>query len=154
MTRERFPRLDHVALCPADIDASLLFYCDGLGLDLVFDAVIPFDLEPLLGIHTESARTIFLGDREDENAPSVELLGLTPSDIASQPPVAPGARRGLYLISFVLPVQETLDRLERIGLGGTPRVMRPPSGNLAATVVDPDGVLVEILDRKVSLRPS
>lgn len=152
MSRERFPRLDHVCLCPADIDVSLLFYCEGLGLDLIFDTVIPFDLEGLLGIHTESARTIFLGDKDDESAPSVELLGLTPSDIAQQPPVTAGAHRGLYLMSFVLPVQETLDRLARVGLGGTPRIMRPPSGNLAATVIDPDGVLVEILDQPVSLR--
>lgn len=148
------PRLDHVGLCPADFSASLAFYRDGLGLELIFDAVIPFDLEPLLGVKTESARTIFLGDREDESAPSVELLGLTPSDIADQPPIAPGARRGLYLISFVLPVQETLDRLAGLGLGGEPRVMKVPSGNLSATVTDPDGVLVEILDKAVSLRSS
>ena len=149
-----FPRLDHVALCPADFEQSLAFYRDGLGLQIIFDAVIPFDLEPLLGIKTESARTIFLGSIDDAIPATVELLGLTPSDIDQQPPVAQGARRGLYLISFVLPVQETLDRLATLGLGGKPRIMRPPSGNLSATVTDPDGVLVEMLDRPVSLRPS
>lgn len=149
-----FPRLDHVGLCPADFEASLRFYRDGLGLELIFDAVIPFDLEPLLGVRTESARTIFLGNKDDLIPATVELLGLSPSDVDKQPPVPAGPRRGLYLISFVLPVQETLDRLASLGLGGTPRVMATPSGNLSATVTDPDGVLVEVLDRPVSLRKS
>lgn len=148
-----FPRLDHVGLCPADFERSLAFYRDGLGLQVIFDAVIPFDLEPLLGVKTESARTIFLGSLDDAIPSTVELLGLTPSDIEQQPSVPEGPRRGLYLISFVLPVQATLERLASLGLGGTPRIMRPPSGNLSATVTDPDGVLVEMLDKPVSLRP-
>jgi glyoxylase I family protein len=149
-----FPRFDHVGLAPADFEESLRFYRDGLGLEVLFDVVIPFDLEPLLGFTTTDARTLFLGNPDDDVSSSVELLGVTPSDVDKQPPVPEGIRRGLYLISFVLPVQDTLDRLASLGLGGEPHVMRPPSGNLSATVRDPDGVVVEILDRPVSFRKS
>jgi hypothetical protein len=48
-------------------------------------------------------------------------------------------------------VREVLDRLAALGVGGPPRVMPTPAGGLAATVIDPDGVLVELLDRAVSL---
>src|ERR1700710_3084488 len=111
-----FPRLDHVGICPADFEESLRFYRDGLGLEVLFDVVIPFDLEPLLGVKTTSARTLFLGNPDDSEVACVELVGLTPSDIAAQPPTPFGPRRGLYLISLVLPVQETLDRLAGLGL--------------------------------------
>jgi glyoxylase I family protein len=44
-----------------------------------------------------------------------------------------------------------LDRLASLGVGGEPRIMPTPGGGLAATVVDPDGVVVELLDQAVSL---
>jgi hypothetical protein len=69
------------------------------------------------------------------------------------PDGAPGAglpHRGAFLISLVVPVEETLERLAVMGLGGTPYGMPTPGGP-AAVVVDPDGVMVELLSRAPSL---
>lgn len=143
-------QLHHAALCPADLDASLRFYVDGLGLDLLVDVTMPVDLDPLLGVSTEKVRTVFLGSRERADAGTLELLDLgTGHD--REPPHAGRPQRGLFLLSFQLPVEESLARLASLGLGGTPRRMTAPSGALAATVVDPDGVVVELLDQPLTL---
>lgn len=57
--------------------------------------------------------------------------------------------RGALLLSFVVPAEETLVRLAAMQLGGTPYRM-PTPGGAAAVVVDPDGVMVELLDRAPS----
>jgi hypothetical protein len=51
-------------------------------------------------------------------------------------------------LSFHVEVAEVLARLADLGLGGTPRTM-PTPGGITATVVDPDGVTVELLSRPV-----
>jgi glyoxylase I family protein len=141
--------MDHVGLCPADMDAALRFYVDGIGLEVIFDVKLRGDHHDLLGLHTEKLRTIFLGDPADRGSSRLELLKLD-----GQPPAeAPRTgypQRGLTLISFVRPVEATLARLAELGLGGTPRIMPTPAGKLSAMVVDPDGVMVELLDEAVS----
>lgn len=142
--------LDHVGICPADFDASLRFYRDGLGLDVLFDVTLDLDLEPLLGVSTERPRTLFLSQRDRPGA-AVELI-----DLGEGPPEpgAPGGgrpHRGAFLISFQVAVEETLQRLQSLGLGGEPRRMTTVGGGVSATVVDPDGVMVELLDRPISL---
>jgi catechol 2,3-dioxygenase-like lactoylglutathione lyase family enzyme len=141
----------HTGLCPADLDASLRFYVDGIGLDVLFDVVLDADLEPLRGEHTENVRTVFLGSRANPDAGALELLDLGTSGIGDQPAAGGMPQRGLFLVSFNVPVAPALERLAALGLGGTPRTMRTPSGGLAATVVDPDGVVVELLDDAISL---
>ena len=141
----------HVGICPADLDASLRFYRDGLGLSVLVDTVLKTDLEPLLGTRTSSVRTVFLGDPQRPDVGIVELLDLGDGVAASQdrPPGAP--RRGVFLLSFQLPVEPALDRLRALGFGGTPRRIPVPGGGIAATVVDPDGTVVELLDQPVTL---
>ena len=143
--------IDHVALCPADMDETLRFYRDGVGLDVLFDVTIDADFEQFLGVVTKSLRTVFLGDRANEAAGRVELVHLESTD--TLPPSSPAAglpHRGAFLLSFVVPVAQTLRRLADMGLGGPPRTMETPAGP-AAVVVDPDGVMVELLSRVPSL---
>jgi catechol 2,3-dioxygenase-like lactoylglutathione lyase family enzyme len=141
------PLVDHVAICPADIDQALRFYRDGLGLDVLFDVTFEADFEPLLGVATTKPRTVFLGDRENESAGRVELLDLdTASPLPAGSAGAGQPHRGACLLSFVVPVEETLTRLAELGFGGTPRRV-PTAGGPAAVVVDPDGVMVELLSR-------
>jgi catechol 2,3-dioxygenase-like lactoylglutathione lyase family enzyme len=140
------PFADHVALCPADLDEALRFYRDGIGLEVLFDVSFEADFKPLLGVTTTSLRTVFLGDRAQQ-AGRIELVELATGE--PLPGGAPGAglpHRGAFLLSFVVPVEETLSRLEALKLGGTPLQMPSPGGP-AAVVVDPDGVMVELLSR-------
>lgn len=139
--------LHHAGVCVADMAASLRFYVEGIGLTVLVDTVLDADLESLLGVHTTSVRTVFLGDPANTDAGIVELLDLGLPDVADTP-ARPGLpTRGAFLLSVQVDVPTTLDRLAAMGLGGIPRTMGTPSGGLAATVVDPDGVMVELLPR-------
>ncbi|MCV7175382.1 VOC family protein [Mycolicibacterium sphagni] len=139
------PLLHHAGLCVRDIELSLRFYRDGLGLEVVSDQVLEADLHPLLGVHTEEVRFIFLGDPASPEAGIVELLDLGSNRITASGPGPGGPARGLFLLSMRADVPAVLSRLEELGLGGTPRMMPVPRGGFAATVVDPDGVMVELI---------
>lgn len=143
--------MDHVGLCPSDIEASLRFYVEGIGLEVVFDVTLRADMHSLLGVHTENGvRTIFLASPSDPGKSRLELLDLLDGSAGTEPARSGLPQRGLTLVSFVVPVQATLDRLKEMGLGGEPRIMPTPTGALSAMVVDPDGVMVELLDNPVS----
>ena len=137
--------MHHAGVCVRDIEASLRFYRDGLALTVLADKVLNADLHALLGVHTESVRTVFLGDAEHPDSGIVELLDLGVPGIADQEPQAGLPARGVFLLSIQVDVKAVLARLAGMGLGGTPRVMPTPGGGLAATVTDPDGVMVELL---------
>jgi glyoxylase I family protein len=96
-------------------------------------------------------RTIFLGDRSQPDAGVIELLDLGTGSVGDEPVGSGLPRRGAFLVSLVVPVEATLARLAELGLGGTPRRMPAGGGGQAATVVDPDGIVVELLDHAVSL---
>jgi hypothetical protein len=104
-----------------------------------------------LGERTEHVRTVFLGDPASPDVGILELIDLGNGRIIDQPPAAGAPTRGVFLISFNVAVDETLARLANLGFGRPPR--RIPTGldSWAATVVDPDGVMVELLDKTVSL---
>jgi catechol 2,3-dioxygenase-like lactoylglutathione lyase family enzyme len=137
--------MHHAGLCVRNIEQSLRFYCDGLGLTVLADKVLNADLEPLLGVHTETVRTVFLGDIAHPDSGIVELLDLGLPDIAEAQPQAGLPARGVFLLSVQVDVQAVLSRLQEMSLGGTPRTMPTPGGGIAATVTDPDGVMVELL---------
>jgi catechol 2,3-dioxygenase-like lactoylglutathione lyase family enzyme len=145
------PQVHHAGLCPADLEASLRFYVDGLGLDVLFDVQLETDLEPLLGERTDRVRTVFLGSSDHPDAGTLELLDLGTGRVQHQAAGSGLPRRGLFLLSFQVPVEPALARLAALGLGSPYRRMTAPSGSLAATVVDPDGVLVELLDQPLTL---
>jgi glyoxylase I family protein len=143
--------VDHIGLCPADFDESLRFYVDGIGLEVIFDMTLRPDMFDLLGVHTpDGVRTCFLGEPGDPSVTRVELLDLLDGKVVDEAPRSGFPQRGLTLVSFVRPVERTLARLNELGLGGTPRIMPTPAGKLSAMVVDPDGVMVELLDQAVS----
>ena len=137
--------LHHAGVCVRDMDASLRFYRDGLGLTVLTDKVLHADLNSLLAVRTESVRTVFLGDADHTDSGIVELLDLGVERIADDGPQPGVAARGVFLLSVQVDVRATLSRLAEMGLGGTPRTMPTPGGGLAATVTDPDGVMVELL---------
>jgi catechol 2,3-dioxygenase-like lactoylglutathione lyase family enzyme len=143
--------LHHSGVCVKDIDAALRFYRDGIGLEVLVDKVIEADLESLLGVHTRSVRTVFLGAADHPDGAIVELLDLGLQDIADAAPQPGLPNRGVFLLSFQVDVPGVLARLDDLGLGGSPRTMGTPRGDLAATVTDPDGVMVELLPGRIEL---
>ncbi|MCB0941345.1 MAG: VOC family protein [Mycobacterium sp.] len=137
--------MHHAGVCVADLDESLRFYRDGLGLTVLVDKALQADLEGLLGVRTQAVRTVFLGDAAHPDSGIIELLDLGVPAITASPPQRGVPARGVFLLSVQVDVPAVLDRLAHMGLGGVPRTMPTPGGGMAATVSDPDGVMVELL---------
>jgi len=139
-------RLHHAAVCARDVEASVRFYRDGVGLEVLMDRRFEGDWPTLFGAPTTVLRSVFLGDRRHPDAGVVELV-----DFGRPLPAAgasTGPHQGFFLLSFVVDVDEVLGRLSRLGHTGVRRVEQPgPAGPVAmVSVVDPDGVLVELID--------
>ena len=152
-------RVHHSAIVVRDVDASLRFWRDGVGFDVMMDMEFDGDWGSLFGAPANRLRSVFLGDPARGDAGIVELVqfvGATPAGddaTAGAPPASSPTGAGFFLLSCYVDVDAVLDRLRALGLGGEPRRIgvpgpgRPGSGNEVqmATVVDPDGVLVELI---------
>jgi catechol 2,3-dioxygenase-like lactoylglutathione lyase family enzyme len=139
--------LHHAALCVRDVDESLRFYRDGLGLVVLMDERFDGDWPELLNARGGTLRSVFLGDPDTPTAGIVELVVFDGGADGAPVPAAPTF--GFLLLSFFVDVRDTLARLDRLGLGGPPRRIEQPGphGPVAmATVRDPDGVLVELIE--------
>jgi catechol 2,3-dioxygenase-like lactoylglutathione lyase family enzyme len=147
--------IHHTVVIVRDLDASLRFYRDGLGLDVLQDRHVEGDWPGLFDAPSRRLRAVFLGDARvpDEHAGVLELNALD-GDIPTGPAASPPST-GFFLVSFFVDVEATLSRLAALGLGGPPRrVDQPgPNGPIAiATVRDPDGVLVLLTPGSITRR--
>jgi catechol 2,3-dioxygenase-like lactoylglutathione lyase family enzyme len=145
--------LHHAALCVRDIDASLRFYRDGLGLDVLMDHRFEGDWPALFDASSRHLRSVFLGDPARADAGIVELVVF--DDATGEPAgpvtVAEPPGSGFFLLSFFVDVDVTLRRLRELGFGERARRIEQPGplGSVSmATVRDPDGVLVELIHAK------
>jgi catechol 2,3-dioxygenase-like lactoylglutathione lyase family enzyme len=120
--------LHHAAVCVRDLETSLRFYREGLGLSVLADTVLDADLEPLLGVSTASVRIVFLGASDNPDSGIVELLDLGLPEVASAAPQRGVPAPGVFLLAVQVDVAAVLTRLAGMGLGGTPRTMPTPSG--------------------------
>lgn len=140
----------HSAVYARDVDASLRFYRDGLGLQVLMDHEFDGDWPALFDAPGDRLRSVFLGDPDSPDAGIVELVafaGDPTGDDGDAPRPAP-PRPGFFLLSFFVDVDATLSRLASVGLDGPARRIRVPApgGDVEmATVRDPDGVLVELV---------
>ena len=137
--------IHHSVLVVGDLEASLRFYRDGLGLDLLRDQRVEGSWPDLFDAPSSSLRAVFLGDaRIPDGQAGVLELNTFGADVAAGP--SSSARRtGFLMLSFFVDVETTLERLASMGLGGEPRrvVQQTPNGPMTlATVRDPDGSLV------------
>jgi catechol 2,3-dioxygenase-like lactoylglutathione lyase family enzyme len=130
-------RIHHAAIVVADIDASLRFWRDGLGFELLMDETFEGDWKTLFGIDATKVRSVMVGDPSRPGSGIVEFVQFVGADV---PP-------GFELLSlFVGDVDETLAQL-----GDNAKELRrieveSPDGPVPmVTVRDPDGVLVEII---------
>jgi len=137
-------RVHHTAVVCSDVDLSLRFYRDGLGMDVMMDEVFDGDWPTLFDAPSSRLRSIFLGSADDPAAGIVELVyfedGVEPAP-KDRPPAY-----GFFLVSLYVDVDATLARLARLGVQPEARIeLTTPAGAVQmATVRDPDGVLVEL----------
>jgi len=140
----------HSAVYVRDLDASLHFYRDGLGLQVLMDHEFDGDWRTLFDAPGDRLRSVFLGDPDSPDVGIVELVAFdgdgTGAGVAAQTAAPP--RPGFFLLSFFVDVEATLARLAAVGHDEPPRRIRVPGpgGDVEmATVRDPDGVLVELV---------
>ncbi|MBV9487594.1 MAG: VOC family protein [Frankiaceae bacterium] len=137
-------QLHHAVLFVSDIERSLAFYRDGLGLETLIDR--EFDgpwPEMFEGVTAGRLRAAILGDPEDPDVGQVELLTFT-EPVPDGPPPGPPVVSSLML-SFMVDLEAVLPRLIAAG-GSDVRRARLKNGYAVATLRDPDGILVEVLD--------
>lgn len=143
--------LHHAAINARDIDTSLRFYRDGLGLEVMMDHEFDGDWATLFGARSSRLHSVFLGDPAKPDAGVVELVafdgGAAPSASPANEPV-----EGFFLLSFYVgDVGAVLEQLSSLGLGRDVHRIELPARDGAgvgmATVRDPDGVLVELIGR-------
>ena len=142
----------HGGITVSDMDRSLRFYAEGLGLPVEFDVVAadrPY-LREVLALDFSAMRIVYLR-LPGSGATFIELLeyrGLERHP-ASARPQDPGAG---HLCLFVDDVEEMHDRLTAMGYRSrSPKVVDITAGvNLGARscyMADPDGYLVELFQR-------
>ena len=137
----------HAAICTADVERSLAFWRDGLGLSELFDHTFRGNWRELFGADSDQLRSIFLGDPQNPDTGIVELVVFDGAGDATAPAVGP--RHGFFLLSLQRDVDETLSALAALGFtDGVRRISVPaPAGATVpmAVITAPDGVLVELI---------
>ena len=138
----------HSAICVRDFAASLRFYTEGLGLELLWENEFEGDWPTLFGAPERRLHSAFLGDPSVPDAGIVELVEFI-GGMADGTGQGPNPQVGFFLLSFYVDVDETLARLAVLGLGGEARRIEVDAMNDAtvamAVVRDPDGVIVELI---------
>jgi catechol 2,3-dioxygenase-like lactoylglutathione lyase family enzyme len=141
------PGVHHTAICTADVERSMRFWRDGIGLAELFDHTFAGDWQGLFDAAGTTLRSIFLGDPERADAGIVELVVFDGAVDAPPRPTAPC--HGLFLLSLERDVEPTLATLATLGFSdGVRRITVPAPGGKhvpMAVITAPDGVLVELI---------
>lgn len=137
--------LHHATLFIRDAERSLRFYRDGLGLAVLIDREFDGDWPTLLGVAPDSTRlrAIVLGDPENPQIAQVELVTFADGVPDGPPPGEPAT--GTVLLSFQVDLASVLPALEAAA-STAPQQITLKRGNAVASVRDPDGILVELID--------
>lgn len=135
--------LDHVAATVRNLETSISFYADLLGLDYLGDTLMPSDrVYELFGLQGVSVRYAHFAVGR---AGRIELFEFDPAD--TQVPDYVPARRGP--IHFALEVKD-LDALYRKLCKSDVEVLVPPKRlqgtRRVAVIRDPDGLVIELID--------
>jgi glyoxylase I family protein len=138
----------HTAIVTADVELSLRFWRDGLGLVQMLDHEFTGDWPTLFGAGTDVLRSVFLGDPQHPDSGIVELVSFQGVDGAT-PGCDAGLRTGFFLLSLERDVETTLAGLADLGFTDGVRCisMPAPRGKTVAMAVitAPDGVRVELI---------
>jgi catechol 2,3-dioxygenase-like lactoylglutathione lyase family enzyme len=138
--------IHHSVLVVGDLDTSLRFYRDGIGLDVLVDREVDGDWPELFDGPSRTLRAVFLGDASvpDVTAGVLELNafigGVVPTSRLPSHPTS-----GFFLLSYFVDVEATIQRLADLGFGDPPRRVVQATANGDSTIAlvrDPDGVRI------------
>jgi catechol 2,3-dioxygenase-like lactoylglutathione lyase family enzyme len=135
-------KVHHSAIMTRDVEASLVFWRDGLGFDVLMDHTFEGPWPSLFGTGSTTLRSVFLGEADAPDSGIVELVcteGLT------SPAASGAAAEGVFLLSLYADLDEVLPRLAALGVGAEPAVEAVGPVRLAV-VYDPNGARVELMD--------
>src|SRR4029453_7876250 len=111
--RRRIPGSIHRSVVVVqDLDESLRFYRDGVGLDVLMDREVEGDWPKLFEGPSRRLRVVFLGDPDvpDVFSGVLELNAFIGGDVPARQLVGPPSA-GLFMVSFFVDVEATLKRL-------------------------------------------
>ncbi|MDO7881563.1 VOC family protein [Salinibacterium soli] len=140
----------HAGVTVRDMEASLGFYRDGLGLDVHLDRVLDADyLRTVLALDFESIRAVYLTIPGGGFVELLEYRGIERLSAASRPNDF-GAG---HLCLYVEGIDELVERLRAVGgsarsAGVVDITSGPNEGARSIYMRDPDGYPVELFERK------
>ncbi len=144
-------RFNHFCITVKDMERSLVFYRDALGLKVDIDEIISSpDLDKAVMESGARLRMVMLSD-ESEGLPVVELVEWKSRPPIERPPEHLGfSSTGLGEICFSVPDLEKLEEnLKKYGFEFRTPVWTFEVGEFGTKVthaVDPDGVQVELIE--------
>ena len=137
--------IHHTAIVTADVERSMRFWRDGLGLTELFDHTFTGDWPTLFGAATDQLRSVFLGDPDTPDSGIVELVVF---EDAQPAPPTPAPRSASFCCRCSATSRRRL-RARRTRLRrGCPahRDARTGGKTVAMAVITaPDGVRVELI---------
>ncbi|UGS35659.1 VOC family protein [Capillimicrobium parvum] len=156
-----FPTFDHTAIITADMQESVRFYCEGLGLKMVSDEEIVGNMQRIFGVESDSVHAIQLAHPEDVNVALVELVEFRDGVNRRDEPPRGLPARGLWLIAFRCDFDATVEKLAALGY---PAIVDAFDGEVSegdaydpsiklrvGVVAGPDGEVVELVPKELSL---
>jgi len=139
----------HVGVTVESMDRSLVFYREGLGLDVAFDTVVdgPY-LREVLGLGLTEIRAVYLGIPGGGFVELLEYHGLERMSAASRPCDFGGGHLCLYVDDADATLKRSLaSGGGHRGMGVVDITTGPNAGARSAYLLDPDGFPVEIFQR-------
>jgi catechol 2,3-dioxygenase-like lactoylglutathione lyase family enzyme len=136
----------HTAIRVRDMDRSVAYWRDGVGLDLLMDGEFDGDWPTLFHSPSTTLRSVFLGDRAVDGA-ILELVDFGAPGTRPEPGEMPP--EGLMLVAFQCEIDPVLERLAQFGFDGPLREVTVGSGRGPVRIVlleDPNGVRFELTE--------
>ena len=138
----------HAMVRVKDLDASLRFYCDGLGLKLIRRTDHEKGRFSLIFLAASEDTTLGAGDGSRPQA-EVELTYNWPDENGAVEDYGGGRNFG-HLAYEVDDVYAACQHLQDMGVV----INRPPRDGMMAFVRSPDGISVELLQKNHALAPA
>jgi len=140
-------RVSHIGVCVSDLRRSLRFYQDALGFRFTHELEVKGEpSDTLLRLRDVELRALYL----EKDGVTIELLSYASPGHVAEPGLRPLNRLGLTHLSFqVDDLEGLLPALEAAGgavLADT-RIDVPAAATTAVFVTDPDGTLIELVQR-------
>jgi glyoxylase I family protein len=138
--------IHHTVIRVRDMDRSIEYWHDGVGLELMMDGEFEGDWPTLFNAPSTSLRSVFLGDPARDGG-ILELVDFgTPG---MRQPKSEMPAEGLMLVAFQCDIDPALQRLAALGRAGPLRevTVRSPRGPVRIVLLeDPNGVHFELTE--------